>query len=190
MVAVLAAAYPNSSISEQTAEVYEVSLADLDVRAAELSVQRLVATSRFMPTVSEIRETACSFALGSKRTGGEAWGDVLLAIRRTGSYGKPRFSDALAAECVRLMGWRNLCLSENDAADRARFIELYDNLTDRERANQAAGINLALPPPGSPMRELLGHIGRRIPEPKMLSRADVERQKAELAKLDRPEDQP
>jgi hypothetical protein len=36
------------------------------------------------------------------------------------------------------MGWRNICLSENQAADRARFIELYDRLaTDQRRRIQS-----------------------------------------------------
>jgi hypothetical protein len=114
-----------------------------------------MATSKFLPTIAEIRAAAVEMAHGARRLGGEAWGDVGSEIRRVGAYGEPQFTDPVAAECVRLMGWRNLCLGTNDAADRARFVELYDGLAVRARADQVAGEALALPKPQSqPVRAL------------------------------------
>jgi hypothetical protein len=64
----------------------------------------------------------------------EAWGDVGMAIRRTGYIGVPRFSDPLVAECVRAMGWRNLCIGDSpEASDRARFCELYQDKQRKQR---------------------------------------------------------
>lgn len=52
----LLGAYPNAKATASTSQVYEAMLADLDVAEARAAVQRLIATSRFMPTVAEIRE--------------------------------------------------------------------------------------------------------------------------------------
>lgn len=49
--------------------------------------------------------------------GGYAWG----------------FPDPLVGKLVRAFGWRDLCLSENAVADRARFIPAYEQEQRRER---------------------------------------------------------
>jgi|GEM_PF-965915 len=133
-VALLAAAYPAARWSEQTGQIYEQMLADLDFEVAKQAVMRLVCTSKFLPTIAELREAAGDIVLGPCRNGIDAWGDVTMAIRRVGSYGTPTFKDSLVGECVRIMGWRYLCLAEtSEAADRARFAELYTDLQRRQR---------------------------------------------------------
>jgi hypothetical protein len=141
----LVAAYPAAQVSEQTVEVYVTMLHDLDRSPVEQAIVRLIATSKFLPTVAEIRAMAVSVERGAERRGVEAWGDVLSEIRRVGVYGKPRFGDPLTAECVRMLGWRTLCESSHDFADRARFAELYDERQNRERQDAVAG--RALPAP-------------------------------------------
>ena len=56
LVATLKATYPRQEIREETVEVYVRFLSDLDHAAAEQAVGRIVATSRFFPTIAEIRE--------------------------------------------------------------------------------------------------------------------------------------
>jgi hypothetical protein len=153
LVAMLSAAYRDAPISEQTSEVYEAMLADLDFAAGQQAVQRLICSSKWLPTVAEIRAAAADVKHGPVRAGGEAWGDLVEAIRRVGSYRPaPTFADPLVTECVKAMGWRELCLGSNDAADRAKFVALYDSLAGRERAGIVAGAlpeaprGFALPP--------------------------------------------
>ena len=146
LVVILATAFQNWKPTEEVSALYERLLEDVDADAGKRAVLRLVATLKFPPTIAEIRSAAAELACGHRRLGAEAWGDVLEAIRRVGSYGAPRFADPITAECVRLMGWRNLCLSQQDAADRARFQELYDGLQSRARDDAAAG-RYALPAP-------------------------------------------
>lgn len=134
LVAILSAAFPNEKWTEQTCEVYEQMLLDLDVQLAMRAVQVLVCTSRFVPTIAEIRAAAADVAVGERRTGVDAWGDVVAAIRRVGSYGVPEFSDPLTARAVRALGWRNLCLGDSsEASDRARFCEVYEGFSQSER---------------------------------------------------------
>ena len=62
------------------------------------------------------------------------------AIRMEGTYSpQPKFRDAVTEHCVGLMGWRYLCKSSNDVADRARFCELYDAVANRDRIERRAG---------------------------------------------------
>ncbi len=140
LVACLLAAFPSTRATTATSEVYERMLADLDYLVANAAVERLLATSRFMPSISEIRGACLDLTHGTMRAGGEAWGDMLKAVSRWGSYRTPgadfQFQDPLVAKCVASMGWSNLCLSENQVADRSRFIALYDELAKHEGVNR------------------------------------------------------
>lgn len=152
LVAVLADAYPRAPVSVETVKVYESLLADLEFEVTQQAVARLIATSKWFPTIAEIRAAVVEIRCGPRRSGVEAWGDVVKAIRFLGAYRLPTFDDPLVAECVRTAGWVNLCRSDNDAADRARFIELYEALREREHLDQVAGRKLTLRIGGGALR--------------------------------------
>jgi hypothetical protein len=153
VVAVLMVSYPNARWipttpgvdggpdSPGTSTAYEHMLRDLDYQTALAALERLLATKpNFPPTVAEIREAALALTVGEIRPGGSAWGDVVKAIRRYGYMRSPgvdfTFPDPLVAEAVSAMDWVELCSSENQVADRARFIELYDHLAATRRRSQ------------------------------------------------------
>ncbi len=142
LVAVLLAAYPAARSSTGTSEIYERMLADLEYPLANAAVERLLATCKFMPSVAEIRECALALAVGEQKPGGEAWGAVLELVGRYGSYREPgvdfQVDDPVLRKCISSLGWREICLSENQQADRARFIELYDKLSVQERRARAS----------------------------------------------------
>lgn len=119
--------------SRATQKVYRDLLVDLDVTAARAAVERLAATSKWLPRVAEIREAALAATLGPVRTGAEAWGDVQRAFQRASADWTPTFADPVVGRVVRALGWRDLCLSENTVADRARFIEAYEQIAASER---------------------------------------------------------
>lgn len=145
LVAVLTAAYPSAKVTDRTSEAFEHMLADLDGEVASKAVARIIATSRFFPSIAEIRETVTDLECGAIRAGGDAWCDVLEQSRRVGYTGRPRFDDPIVRAIVARWGWRALCLSETGAADRARFIELYEALAKRERADRISGVALPAP---------------------------------------------
>lgn len=140
LVASLIAAYPTSKITDDSAAVYTRMLLDLDYETASAAIARLVATSKFPPSIAEIREATLTLNVGEQRPGGEAWGEVLKAIGRYGYMRMPgadfQFDDPVVAECVAALKWRELCDSENQEADRARFIDLYDKLAGQQRRKQ------------------------------------------------------
>lgn len=147
IVVTLAAAYPKAEVTAQTSQVYERMLADLDYGIAMMAVARLVANSRFLPTVAEIREAWADIRWGPRRTGAEAWQDVERAQRRVGYLRQPRFEDPIVSSIVSA-DWPAWCKPDNPAADRARFIELYEIRSSRARAEIVSGIQL--PPPMVP----------------------------------------
>lgn len=139
-------------------KLYTAGLMDLDYGVAEAAVIRIVHTSKFLPTVAEIREAAGVVKHGNQRTGMEAWGEVLQKIRTFGlrrdstpTRGEFFFADPITERVVLAMNWEVLCAGEGDqiTADRARFIAAYDRIAETERSNAASSPNMA-----SPMFEL------------------------------------
>ena len=153
--AVLIAAFPNANVRNETPDVYATGISDLDYELANGAVRRLLLTSKFMPSIAEIREAALEAQSGQRMNGGEAWGIAKRAMRGQGACKTPgvdfTFRDPIIAQCIRALGWQELCLSENDIADRARFIELYDQLARGERKETQIAHGLALVPnPSTP----------------------------------------
>lgn len=143
LVGVLAAAYPNFPVSEATIQVYAAALGDLETSAAVRAAEELVATSRFFPTVAEIRAAAAERTMGLP-TPEEALGLVLGEVRRCGIYGRPRFDCPVVAEAVRVVGFRNICTSDNPEALRAHFFRVYGAYRDREiREASVGGLSLS-----------------------------------------------
>lgn len=144
IVAVIAAAFPRHPMTDQTCRVYERLLLDLDGDVGMQAALRTIATGEFPPTIAALRAAAVDIQHGPRRRGGEAWEDVLAEVRRVGAYDPPRFEDPLTARCVAAIGWDTICRSDNSAADRARFCDLYDELQERAGRDLRAGH--ALPP--------------------------------------------
>ena len=135
--AVLMAAFPSAPFVD---ELWERVIGDLDYTLVGAAIDRHVATNKWPPTPAEIREAALALVIGETRAGGSAWGDAVKAIKRYGYMRTPgvdfTFDDPLVAETVSAMGWLDLCSSENQVADRARFTELYDHLAATRRRSQ------------------------------------------------------
>jgi hypothetical protein len=134
LLSILRASYPRQEIDEATVKAYSHMLADLDYDEARAATQRLIATSKFFPTIAEIRAEVAEESMSAIPSGEEAWGEVRRAISRVGSYRTPTFDIREIAEAVDVIGWRNLCLSDNPASSRARFIDAYRSIRERSQS--------------------------------------------------------
>lgn len=133
VMTVLTAAYPDKVLQEQTITLYLEFLLDLPYQAGKAGALALIAKSKWFPSIAELRQQALSFTPESDvPNAADAWGEVIQQIRAEGWYGKPKFSHAAIEKTVRSIGWRELCMSENAAVDRAHFIKLYELYRDRE----------------------------------------------------------
>lgn len=140
-----------------TMKMYRYMLRDLEAAHAGHAIARVIATCKKWPSIAEIREAYDVQTNGRNALGLEAWGRVQKAMAREGRNRKPgidfQFKDPIALRVVDAMGWRYLCDSPDHVPDRARFIELYDQLAKRDAIDQAVGIEIA---PPIPRRELHG----------------------------------
>jgi len=135
LVAMIGAAYPNFKATEMTFDVYYQTLKDLDYDLLEAATLHAIAQPgrAFAPSVGEIRGAVSDIMQHSSHmpSSFEAWNEFLQQARAVGHMGKPQFSHPLVAKTVQVMGWKELCLSENQVADRARFVQAYEQLADR-----------------------------------------------------------
>ena len=135
LLGILQTAYPRfyagitSEQADATIGLWCVMLSDVTLEIAKPALYRLISTCKFPPTIAEMRESISALKYDTIPNAGDAWGEVNSAIRLFGYY---REQEALASMCepvrlvVQRMGWRELCLSENDMADRAHFLRMYE----------------------------------------------------------------
>lgn len=134
--------YPKEELlpNEQAVELWFMQLQDLDYRLAETVLNKWVAVNKWSPTIADIREEAANICAGELPDWAEGWEKVLKAIANYGMY-RPQEAleslDAITRLCVERLGFINLCLSENIAADRANFRKIYEAYAERQkRENQ------------------------------------------------------
>lgn len=122
--------------NKQAMELWFRQLQDIPYEAAEAILSKWVSTSKWSPSIADIREGMASIAYGGQTPDwGEGWNQAMEAIRKYGSYDEPSALASLpplTRETVRRLGYRSLCWSENQVADRANFRQVYETLAKRE----------------------------------------------------------
>lgn len=108
-----------------TAALWEKMLEDIPFAVAEKALVKVMATSKWFPTVAEIREAALEIAGIGIPDPATAWAEVMAEVRRIGTYGVPEFSCPEIKAAVSVIGWRDICLSENIGIERAHFMNAY-----------------------------------------------------------------
>lgn len=86
-------------------------------------------------TPSEIREKCAEYTVPHLKDQGEAWGEVQKAISQYGYYRQEEALESLTPivrEAVKRLGFREICLDENQDAVRAHFFKIYSTLIERK----------------------------------------------------------
>lgn len=164
----LFAHYPAVRPSKLVLEAYSNALGGMSREVAKAAITRVTRTSKFCPSVAELMAACVANAHGDRRSGEEAYTEVMLAVRRFGRcYGdnpSPEFSDPIIARCLGVWGsWNDVCNApDNDPSGRMRFVELYNKLA-------AQGDQSAVLPQGMRTERRFGFAAavRRLPEPKL-----------------------
>ena len=137
-------------------------LADIPLDKAKEAVKYAVATSPFPPSICEIRNYSVKISENSLRSPEEAWKIALDAIRtyntrtvpkegfKSKTYEFVRFGEPVKAqpsgveyeakrnvppdgwEVMELMGYADMCASENADVLRGQFMKIWSNKTSRE----------------------------------------------------------
>ena len=137
----------NRSLSEQQLEFYVEMLKDVHPGILAVAVRKLINTSKFLPTIAEIREAANAVDDIANGCVGldadQAWGIVQKAIKSVGQYAKPVFEDEVLAETVDHLGWKDICQTPVDdtAILRAQFRKAFE--TNRERRKERKAFQTA-----------------------------------------------
>lgn len=132
----LKTAYPNFQImpSDENKKVWYSMLKDLEYPICQNAIMQIIATSKFPPSIAEIREKYAEMVSLPVADSGQAWEEVMRAIQY---YGAIRELEAVASlsepvrKAVKIIGFRNLCFSENIAVERAQFFRVYETVEKR-----------------------------------------------------------
>lgn len=137
------------------------ALADIDADDCKRGVQRVLLTSKWLPTIAEVREAVGLATRGDagapERCGADAWGDI-RALRSYRDREAMQTVDPITMHVLQAFDWiewRTLLRRAGDVeqwhvrcegtdADRARFIELYDKTraADRQSGQLRAGARI------------------------------------------------
>lgn len=126
-------------------ELWYRELSDIPYTVAEAALRKYVSTNKFSPTIADIREQATAVTQGEKPLWSDGWNQVLVAIRKYGSYNPAAAlasMDDLTRQVVKRLGYMDLCLSENVMADRANFRMIFEQLADRQQKEKQLSVNL------------------------------------------------
>ena len=132
-IAVLVKAFPDK---EFDIDVLWCFLQDLHPRQLEKAIVKIVASTVEINRSTNITALIRQHVFDEDLTAGEAWGEVLAEISRTGSYGTPRFSSPIIKKAVDCIGWQSMCLSENISVERAHFFRVFENLVRKDHQNR------------------------------------------------------
>lgn len=116
--------------------LWEKALSDIPYDIAEKALLKVLSTSKFFPTLAEIREASVQLTQPRSMDAIEAWGMIVQAIRKYGMYDQVKAMESFppeVAEMVRRFTWRELCLNENPDTLRAQFRMAWETQSKRER---------------------------------------------------------
>jgi len=132
IMAVLNSSYKTQPLAKETLEIWYRSLSDIDYTLAQKAVEKILLTSKFYPTIAEIRETCLSLIEGKKVTGLEAWGIFRKYINlysTAENYEKLKQDHPDIYALVHAVGGREL-LSGNADFVRPEFERMYNEHRD------------------------------------------------------------
>lgn len=141
--------YPKENLlpNNEAMELWYRQLQDIPYKVAEIALNKWVATNKWSPTIADIRECSAEITQGELPDWGQGWEQVLRAIRQFGMYraGEAMASfDELTRQTVERLGFRDICLSENIAQERANFRMIYEQLAERKKKQAQIPQNVLL----------------------------------------------
>lgn len=134
--------YPREKIlpNPEAMSLWYDGLKDIEYKVASAALQKWVATNRWSPAISDLRELVSDLVNPAPQSWGEAWENAQRAVRRYGYYQEAEALgslDDLTRTCVKRIGFRDLCKSENISNERANFRMIYEQEMDqRKRRSQ------------------------------------------------------
>ena len=136
---------PNFLPDAEAIQIWYELLKDLDYATANVAIQKHMVSSKYPPTIADIREQATEVSYGQAPLWSDGWEQVLRAMRLYGSYRLQEALDSmddLTRKAVKRLGFKELCMSENIAVDRANFRMVFEQLANREYETKKLPLSL------------------------------------------------
>jgi len=129
--------YPNW-VDEKTILAWASVLSDIDAPMIVMALEKWVRDNQKMPTIFDIRNLCGKIPakpdINLECT--EMWlKEIKREVSRVGYAGAPTFENPTVAKTVELLGWRNLCLQDEDEA-RKSFIYTYKSYREQEESQK------------------------------------------------------
>lgn len=128
---------------EDMFRAYHLILGDLDADLLLKAALGIVGTNTFYPAAGELRRAYFDLVDSAANVPDayQAWAEVKALFRRGYSRMHPPTEESVThprvlAALDGIGGWRALCSSENDMADRARYIQAYETYTKRDQYHE------------------------------------------------------
>ena len=124
--------------NDAATEVWYRKLADIPYTVMAAVVDKWIETKSNPPTIADLRAEAASAINGETPIWTDGWEQVRKAVCR---YGYMRKDEALAsmdpltARAASLLGWQQICESENVDVVRANFRMTYESLAKQKEIN-------------------------------------------------------
>ena len=121
--------------TDNSMELWYRSLKDIPYRLAEVFLQKWVASEKWSPSIAEIRKGCAEIVTEETPDWAAGWSEVLKAVGRWGYMQEEQALESMT-EITRMtverLGWKNICMSENEVADRANFRNVYEQIAKKE----------------------------------------------------------
>jgi len=138
LIADLFAAYRKPADARELT-AYVAHTADLPLDVLDAAIRVVVRQRPWLPSVAELRDLVAEAVTGVPSPS-EAWAEVMRTVRDQGIYRAPAWSHPAVEAAVRAIGYRVICLSEEDELGKLRkdFWMIYE--TYRTRTLRAADL--------------------------------------------------
>lgn len=124
----LFATFPNGNATAATVLVYVERLSSIPAEELEVVINQCIDESEFLPTIAKIKEMHRQMKSPvTPDLAQQGWESVTRAVAGVGMWGTPSFKDPIVKRVVDAFGWLNLCMSDNQMADRAQFVKFYES---------------------------------------------------------------
>jgi hypothetical protein len=189
MIAVLGVLYPRNALAgeelKRAVSAWHELLSDVPIHLLRKAVSHHGATSKWFPTVAELREIAFDLCENDaeRMSSGEAWAEVRRAMSsgRRQEWSSPLVKKALAA----IGGWAYLreATLASEVSNRSRFCDAFETIQARERREsrllpvvkeQRARIHELTGPAPAAVPQLGGEEGKRMAAGQTGGQADGE----------------
>lgn len=115
---------------KEVKELWFEMLKDIPYEQAKSAVMKHAMTSKWTPTIAEIREQVVDIQ-ADRTDWGDGWKEVLMAIRRFGYSAEKEALESMSPmtrEVVSRLGWKQICNSDQDdlTAIRANFRMMFE----------------------------------------------------------------